>query len=96
MHQLHGIRADFDTATVVAHQAYAPAVADPGLAAGRLVPPFSFGRMTWIEPSFRRLVHRGNRARKPGRERVLATPSSGVRALGGSSTVHGRVKAPPG
>ncbi|MFE6867919.1 DUF4291 domain-containing protein [Kitasatospora sp. NPDC057692] len=72
MQQLYGIRADFDADTVVVYQAYAPAVAEAALAAGRFVPPFSFGRMTWIKPSFRWLMHRSNWARKPGQERVLA------------------------
>ncbi|MFE2111426.1 DUF4291 domain-containing protein [Kitasatospora sp. NPDC059463] len=72
MEQLYAIRADFDAATVVVYQAYAPAVADAALAAGRFVPPFSFGRMTWIKPSFRWLMHRSNWARKPGQECVLA------------------------
>ncbi|MER7706124.1 DUF4291 domain-containing protein [Kitasatospora sp. NPDC097605] len=72
MQNLYGIRADFDADTVVVYQAYAPAVAGPALAAGRFVAPFSFGRMTWIKPSFSWLMHRSNWARKPGQERVLA------------------------
>lgn len=72
MHQQRGIRADFDAATITLYQAYAPAVAEPALAAQRFVPPFSFGRMTWIKPSFAWLMHRSNWARKPGQERVLA------------------------
>ncbi|MFJ4685552.1 DUF4291 domain-containing protein [Streptomyces sp. NPDC088789] len=68
----HQIRADYDAHTIVVHQAYAPAVADPALRAGRFVAPFSFHRMTWIKPSFLWLMHRSNWARKPGQERVLA------------------------
>jgi hypothetical protein len=66
------IRADFDQRTIVVYQAYAPAVADAALAAGRFVAPFSLTRMTWIKPSFRWLMHRSNWARKPGQERILA------------------------
>jgi hypothetical protein len=66
------IRADFDAATIVVYQAYAPAVADAALAAGRFVAPFSFNRMTWIKPSLLWLMHRSNWARKPGQERILA------------------------
>ncbi|MFI6849425.1 DUF4291 domain-containing protein [Kitasatospora sp. NPDC050467] len=69
---LREIRADHDADTIVVYQAYAPAVAAAALAAGRFVPPFSFGRMTWIKPSFRWLMHRSNWAQKPGQERVLA------------------------
>ncbi|MFB6894739.1 DUF4291 domain-containing protein [Kitasatospora sp. NPDC056327] len=72
MQQLREIRADFDAGTIVVYQAYAPAIADPALAAQRFVPPFSFGRMTWLKPSFAWLMHRSNWARKPGQERVLA------------------------
>ncbi|MEU9337294.1 DUF4291 domain-containing protein [Streptomyces sp. NPDC048290] len=66
------IRADFDARTIVVYQAYAPAIADAALRAGRFVAPFSFRRMTWIKPSFLWLMHRSNWARKPGQERVLA------------------------
>lgn len=69
---LHRIRAEYDAHTVVVHQAYAPALADAALRAGRFVPPFSFHRMTWIKPSYRWLMHRSNWARKPGQERILA------------------------
>jgi hypothetical protein len=69
---LRQIRADFDTNTIVMYQAFAPAIADPALAAGRFVAPFSFTRMTWIKPSLLWLMHRSNWARKPGQDRVLA------------------------
>ncbi|WP_327681536.1 DUF4291 domain-containing protein [Kitasatospora sp. NBC_00458] len=72
MQHLCEIRADFDATTVTVYQAYAPAVAEPAVAAQRFVPPFSFGRMTWIKPSFAWLMHRSNWARKPGQERILA------------------------
>ncbi|MFH9796837.1 DUF4291 domain-containing protein [Streptomyces virginiae] len=68
----HQVRADHDARTIVVYQAYAPAIADPALRAGRFVEPFSFHRMTWIKPSFMWLMHRSNWARKPGQERVLA------------------------
>ncbi|MFF6888022.1 DUF4291 domain-containing protein [Streptomyces sp. NPDC012421] len=72
MTSLYEIRASYDERAVVVYQAYAPALADAALRAGRFVPPFSFGRMTWIKPSFLWLMHRSNWARKPGQERVLA------------------------
>ncbi|MFJ2785820.1 MULTISPECIES: DUF4291 domain-containing protein [unclassified Streptomyces] len=68
----HQIRADYDARTIVVYQAYAPAIADPALSAGRFVAPFSFQRMTWIKPSFAWLMHRSNWGRKSGQERVLA------------------------
>ncbi len=66
------IRADYDANTIVIYQAYSPAIAVPALAAQRFVPPFSFGRMTWIKPSFLWLMERSNWAQKAGQERVLA------------------------
>lgn len=68
----HEIRADFDRETIVIYQAYAPAIAEAALAAGRFVPPFSFHRMTWIKPSFLWLMHRSQWGQKSGQERVLA------------------------
>lgn len=72
MPEPYEIRADFDRETIVIHQAYAPAIADAALQAGKFVPPFSFGRMTWIKPSFLWLMHRSRWGQKSGQERVLA------------------------
>lgn len=66
------IRADYDRESIVVYQAYRPAIAEAALQAGRFVPPFSFGRMTWIKPSFLWLMERSNWARKSGQERILA------------------------
>ncbi|HLK60523.1 MAG TPA: DUF4291 domain-containing protein [Chthonomonadaceae bacterium] len=66
------IRADYNTDTLVVYQAYSPAIALPSLAAQRFVPPFSFGRMTWIKPSFLWLMERSNWAQKAGQEHILA------------------------
>jgi hypothetical protein len=68
----HEIRADHDRDTIVIYQAYRPQIADAALAAGRFVPPFSFGRMTWIKPSFLWLMERSNWGQKSGQERTLA------------------------
>ncbi|WP_436777462.1 DUF4291 domain-containing protein [Yinghuangia sp. YIM S09857] len=69
---LYRIRADFDARSIVVYQAYSPSIADAALRAQRFVPPFSYGRMTWIKPSFLWLMHRSNWARKPGQQRILA------------------------
>src|SRR5262249_6801183 len=52
------IRADFDARSIVVYQAFSSAIALPALEAQRLVPPFSFQRMTWIKPSFLWLMER--------------------------------------
>lgn len=66
------IRADYDRETIVVYQAYRPEIADAAVKAQRFVPPFSFGRMTWIKPSFCWMMERCGWARKAGQERVLA------------------------
>lgn len=72
MTQLHEVRADHDRDGIVVYQAYATPIADAALRAQRFVPPFSFGRMTWIKPSFLWLMHRSNWLQKAGQERLLA------------------------
>ena len=72
----HEIRAAYDRESIVVYQAYSSAIADPALKAGRFVEPFSFGRMTWIKPSFLWLMHRSNWGTKSGQERTLAVTIS--------------------
>ena len=72
MSTLYEIRAAYDAHTITMYQAYSSAIADPALDAQRFVAPFSFGRMTWIKPSFLWLMHRSNWGHKAGQERILA------------------------
>jgi hypothetical protein len=65
------VRADYDRDSIVVYQAYRNAIADAALAAGRFVAPFSFGRMTWIKPSYLWLMERSNWSRKSDQERIL-------------------------
>ena len=66
------IRANYDEKSIVVYQAYSPAIATPALAAQKFVSPFSFGRMTWIKPSFLWLMERSNWGQKKGQETILA------------------------
>jgi hypothetical protein len=66
------IRAEFDRDTITVYQAYNDAIADAAIAAGRFVEPFSFGRMTWIKPSFLWLMERSGWATKANQNRILA------------------------
>ncbi|MBW8486147.1 DUF4291 domain-containing protein [Actinomadura sp. PM05-2] len=66
------IRARYDSESITVYQAYAPAIAEPAVAAGHFIPPFSRSRMTWIKPSFLWLMARSGWARKPGQEMILA------------------------
>lgn len=66
------IRAEYDAETITVYQAYSPEIALPAVRAGRFVPPFRMGRMTWIKPSFLWMMYRSGWAGKPGQEHVLA------------------------
>lgn len=66
------IRATWDDQTIVVYQAYRPEIADAAVRAQRLVPPFSYSRMTWVKPSFLWMMERCGWATKPDQERVLA------------------------
>jgi Domain of unknown function (DUF4291) len=65
------IRAAFSQTTVRVYQAYRAEIANAALAAGKFVPPFSMGRMTWIKPSFNWMMYRCGCATKTGQEVVL-------------------------
>ena len=66
------IRADFDRDSIVIYQAFRKQIAEPAIKAGRFVEPFSWGRMTWIKPSFLWLMARSNWGQKSGQENILA------------------------
>lgn len=66
------IRAVFNNRTITLYQAYAPAIAEPALKAGRFVAPFKLTRMTWVKPSFLWMAYRSGWATKLNQERVLA------------------------
>ena len=72
MSAIHEIRAEYDASTIVVYQAYPKAIAEAALSAGKFVPPFSFGRMTWIKPSFLWMMERSNWGLKAGQEHILA------------------------
>jgi len=65
------IRAAFSQTTVRVYQAYRAEIANAALAAGKFVPSFSMGRMTWIKPSFNWMMYRCGYATKTGQEVVL-------------------------
>jgi hypothetical protein len=66
------IRAVYTDRTITVYQAYPPEIAGAAVRAGRFVPPFKLGRMTWIKPSFLWMMYRSGWATKAGQERVLA------------------------
>lgn len=85
------IRADFDSSTIVVYQAYNDSIADAALTAGRFVPPFSVGRMTWIKPSFLWLMARSNWGKKTNQTRILGiriTQSGWLEALAAGELTH--------
>jgi hypothetical protein len=76
MSHSYEIRAAYDRDTIVVYQAYSDAIADPAIRAQKFVEPFSFGRMTWIKPSFLWLMHRSGWGSKSGQNRTLAVTIS--------------------
>lgn len=85
------IRANFTESTITVYQAYPAVIGIPALRAGRFVPPFKIGRMTWIKPSFLWMMYRCGWGRKPDQEVVLAieiTRSGFESALAHSSLSH--------
>ena len=98
----HQIRADFDRESIVVYQAFRKGIADATLKAGRFVEPFSWGRMTWIKPSYLWLMARSNWGTKSGQENILAVRikrTGWEQALSQATltsfnpTVHGNVSA---
>jgi hypothetical protein len=65
------IRATFDKDTITVYQAFDPSIAIPAVKHQKLMPPFSYDRMTWIKPSFLWLMSRSDWAQKAGMERIL-------------------------
>lgn len=72
MAEYRQIRADYNRESIVVYQAYHKKIAEPAIKAGRFVEPFSWGRMTWIKPSFLWLMARSNWGTKPRQEHILA------------------------
>ncbi len=66
------IRASYTRDTIVMYQAYNRAIAEAALEAQRFVEPFSFGRMTWIKPSYLWLMERSGWGKKRGQQHILA------------------------
>jgi hypothetical protein len=77
------IRARYTDDTITVYQAYAPEIAVPAVAAGRFVAPFKRDRMTWVKPSFLRMMYRCGWASKPGQEHVLAVEITRADLAGG-------------
>jgi len=66
------LRAQHTSSSIVVYQAFSPAIADAAVDAGTFVAPFSFGRMTWVKPSFLWMMARSNWGARRGQERILA------------------------
>jgi hypothetical protein len=66
------ILAQYDDDGVVVYQAYAPAIGRFAAEHGSFGGEFSFGRMSWIKPSFLWMMYRSGWGTKEGQEVVLA------------------------
>lgn len=66
------ILACFDDESIVVYQAYRPSIARYALEHGSFGgPDFSFGRMSWVKPSFLWMMYRSGWATKEGQEVVV-------------------------
>lgn len=91
------IRADYNRDSIVVYQAYHKEIANPAIKAGRFVEPFSWGRMTWIKPSFLWLMARSNWGSKSRQEHILAVRikrDGWEQALGGQNESKQPVRFP--
>jgi hypothetical protein len=68
----HEIHATYGESTITVYQAYAPEIGLPAVREGRFPAAWKRDRMTWIKPSFLRMMYRCGRGTKEGQETVLA------------------------
>ncbi|WP_099223807.1 DUF4291 domain-containing protein [Listeria costaricensis] len=66
------IRATYDAKTITVYQAYNDQIADVAVREQKFGGDFSFGRMTWIKPSFLWMMERSGWGSKKNQERILA------------------------
>jgi hypothetical protein len=67
------VRAAYDDDLITVYQAFAAEIAVPAARTGSLERAlFSLDRMTWVKPSFLRMMYRSGWATKPRQEHVLS------------------------
>jgi hypothetical protein len=69
---LRRIRARHTASTITVYQAYSPEIGLPAARDGRFPAAWKRGGMTWIKPSFLRMMYRSGWGTKEGQETVLA------------------------
>src|SRR5262245_23980047 len=66
------ILAQYDEETIIAYQAYRPAIGGFASQHGYLGGEFSYSRMSWIKPNFLWMMYRSGWGAKEGQEITLA------------------------
>lgn len=66
------ILAHFDERTIIVYQAYSRSIGRFAASNGFFGGEFSYGRMTWVKPSFLWMMYRSDWGRSPSQEVVLA------------------------
>ena len=65
------IRALYNAQHIAVYAAFCPSIADAAIKAQKLLPPFTYDRMTWIKPSYLWLMYRSEWGQKDNMQRVL-------------------------
>lgn len=70
-HEKFEIRACFDEKLIAVYSAFDASIANIAVKQQKLLPPFSYSRMTWIKPSYLWMMYRSEWGNKLGMERIL-------------------------
>lgn len=65
------IRANYTEKHIAVYSAFSSSIADIALENQKLLPPFSYKRMTWIKPSYLWMMYRSDWGGRAGMERIL-------------------------
>ena len=68
---IYNIRAEFDDKTFTVYQAFDDSIANIAIQQQKLLPPFSYQRLTWIKPSLLWLMYRSDWGRQAGMNCIL-------------------------
>lgn len=71
LQQKYEIRALYDTRYIAVYAAFSPSIADVAIKSQKLLPPFTYDRMTWIKPSYLWLMYRSEWGQKDNMQRIL-------------------------
>ncbi|UII26730.1 DUF4291 domain-containing protein [Fulvivirga maritima] len=65
------IRALYNDKSIAVYSAFSDSIADVAIQNQKLLPPFTYSRMTWIKPSFLWMMYRSDWGNRAGMNRIL-------------------------